>query len=182
MRTVAGAFALNFDPGQRATPAGVWRSLVREKGSLLMIGVALCWSITPAFDKLAVEASGVYTHGLLLNGGVGLGALAWLLARGRVATLKPRNAVGGVLVLAAVIGFVALVLLLTSYATVWVGIVETVRRVLAPGAQPPGALESASQGVGAARTRQRRRGDGSGDTGNGLSGLGGTASAETRLR
>jgi drug/metabolite transporter (DMT)-like permease len=128
--TVAGAFALNFDPGEGATPAGVWRSLVRERGSLLMIGVALCWSITPAFDKLAVEASGVYTHGLLLNGGVGLGALVWLAATGRAATLKPRRAVSGLLILAAVVGFTALVLLLTSYATVWVGLVETLRRAV----------------------------------------------------
>lgn len=130
---VAGAFALNFDPGQGATPAGVWRSLMREKGSLLMIGVALCWSITPAFDKLAVEASGVYTHGLLLNAGVGVGALFWLLAQGKLATLKPQRSVGGAMTLAVLVGFVALVLLLKAYSTVWVGFVETIRRAVNSG-------------------------------------------------
>lgn len=130
---VAGAFALNFDPGQGATPAGVWRSLVHEKGSLLMIGVALCWSVTPAFDKLAVESSGVYMHGLLLNGGVGLGALIWVLVQRQTASLRPRHAVGGVLVLAAVVGFVALVLLLKAYGSVWVGFVETLRRAVNSG-------------------------------------------------
>ncbi len=127
---VVGAFALNFDPGEGATPAGVWRSLVREKGSLLMILVALCWSITPAFDKIATAASGVYTHGLLLNAGVGFGALAWLAARGQVATLRPRHFVGGTVLASAVIGFLALVLLLKAYAVLWVGFVETIRRAV----------------------------------------------------
>jgi len=130
---VAGAFVLNFDPGQGATPAGVWRSLAREKGSLLMIGVALCWSITPAFDKLAVEASGVYTHGLLLNGGVGVGALLWLAARGKVRTLRPNRFVGGTVLVASLVGFVALVFLLKAYSSVWVGFVETIRRAVNSG-------------------------------------------------
>jgi drug/metabolite transporter (DMT)-like permease len=127
---VVGAFALNFRPGAGATPRAMWRALVREKGSLLMIGVALCWSITPAFDKLAVGASSVYVHGLLLNGGVGLGALLWLVARGESATLRPRGAAAGALTASAVVGFVALVLLLNAYSVVWVGFVETVRRAV----------------------------------------------------
>jgi drug/metabolite transporter (DMT)-like permease len=127
---VVGAFALNFDPGEGATPAAVWRCLIREKGSLLMIFVALCWSITPAFDKLAVASSGVYTHGLLLNAGVGLGALAWLAARGQVTTLRPRHFVGGTVAASAVVGFLALVLLLKAYAMIWVGFVETIRRAV----------------------------------------------------
>ncbi|MDH3522226.1 MAG: DMT family transporter [Acidobacteriota bacterium] len=127
---VVGAFALNFDPGEGATPAGVWRSLVREKGSLLMILVALCWSVTPAFDKLAVGASGVYTHGTLLNAGVGLGALAWLLVRGEAGTLRPRHFVGGTVAASAVVGFAALVLLLKAYGLAWVGVVETIRRAV----------------------------------------------------
>jgi drug/metabolite transporter (DMT)-like permease len=130
---VMGAFALNFDPGEGATPAGVWRSLVREKGSLLMILVALCWSVTPAFDKLAVTASGVFLHGLLLNAGVGLGALLWLLLSGQAKTLKPRHFVGGALALSALVGFVALVLLLKAYAVAWVGFVETIRRAVNSG-------------------------------------------------
>lgn len=127
---VAGAFALNFDPAQGATPAGIWRSLVREKGSLLMIGVALCWSITPAFDKLAVEASGVYMHGLMLNGCVGVGALIWVLVRGQAATLKPKGPVAFGLIASAVVGFGALAFLLKAYGLLWVGFVETVRRAV----------------------------------------------------
>ena len=138
---VAGAFALNFDPGEGATPRGVWRSLVREKGSLLMIGVALCWSITPAYDALAVEASGIYTHGLLLNAGVGVGALLWLLVRGQPlfgqsGALRPKLRKRETtlwVVLAAVVGFLALVLLLMAYSTVWIGFVETVRRAVNSG-------------------------------------------------
>ncbi|MCZ6506543.1 MAG: DMT family transporter [Acidobacteria bacterium] len=130
---VAGAFALNFDAGEGASPLGVWRSLVREKGSLLMILVALCWSVTPAFDKLAVAASGVYTHGLLLNGGVGLGALLLLLLKGEGATLEPRRAIGGMLALSVLIGFVALVLLLKAYTLAWIGMVETIRRAVNTG-------------------------------------------------
>jgi len=127
---VVGAFALNFDPGEGATPRAVWRCLVREKGSLLMIGVALCWSITPAFDKLAVASSGVYTHGLLLNAGVGVGALAWLVLSGGVRTLKPSQSIAVPIVLSAVVGFVALILLLDAYTELWVGLVETVRRAV----------------------------------------------------
>jgi drug/metabolite transporter (DMT)-like permease len=127
---VIGAFTLNFRPEAGASPARVWRALAQEKGSLLMIGVALCWSVTPPFDKLAVEASGVYVHGLLLNAGVGLGALGWLVLRGEASTLRPRGAAAGALVASAVIGFTALVLLLKAYALVWVGFVETVRRAV----------------------------------------------------
>lgn len=127
---VIGAFILNYDPGDGVSVAAAWRSLVQSKGSLLMIGTALGWSITPAFDKLAVEASGTYEHGALLNLGVALGALGFVLARGRPGSLRLRRADLWPLGASAVVGFVALAVLLEAYKVAWIGFVETVRRAV----------------------------------------------------
>ncbi len=127
---VVGAFALNYDPGDGATLQAVWRSLTREKGSMLMIVTALGWSITPPFDKLAAEASGTYEHGMLLNLGVALATLAVVAIRGELASLRLERSDLRLLTGSAVVSFVALVVLLEAYAVVWVGFVETVRRAV----------------------------------------------------
>ncbi len=41
-----------------------------EKGSILMICVSLCWSITPVLDKQAVLSSSTLFHTLILAGGI----------------------------------------------------------------------------------------------------------------
>lgn len=53
---VAGAFALQI--GERAAgPLGPLRALARERGSLIMLGVAAIWSVTSVLDKICVTRS-----------------------------------------------------------------------------------------------------------------------------
>ncbi len=127
---VLGAFALNWHPDDGVTFKGAWRSLTREKGSLLMVVTALGWSITPPFDKLASEAAGTYEHGTLLNLGVGLAVLLLVVAQGEAKSLRFARSDLGWLLASAVIGFTSLALLLKAYTVAWVGLVEAGRRAV----------------------------------------------------
>jgi drug/metabolite transporter (DMT)-like permease len=125
---VAGAFVLNTVASDGVSPAAVWRSFLREKGAPMMLLVALLWAATISLDRMAVERSSPALHGFILCAGVGLAALIALVARRQVGELAKARLAPWMLLLALVIGTVALVLQLEAIQLVWVGAVETIKR------------------------------------------------------
>jgi len=120
---VAGAALLALT----RAPAG-GRGVRIEAGSLWMAVVALCWSVTPALDKVAMEHAAPALHGAVLNGGVALAGLLVLAARGRFAELRAIRGGGGRLAFAVTVGTVALGTQLLAIRTIPIGVVETLKR------------------------------------------------------
>lgn len=127
---VAGVLWLNAGAGEGATLGRLWRSLARERGSQLMAATALLWSLAMPLDKMALAVSGAPFHGLALNVGVALGALAVLAGRGRSGDLRRLGGRWGLLTLLVVVGVVALVLILLAISETWIGFIETMKRGL----------------------------------------------------
>lgn len=128
---VVGALALHVVPGSGAHPMTLARAFLRERGSVMMAGVALLWSVTPALDKLAIERSGPAFHGLVLSVGVAAG-LGMILVRrrglgaaGEALRLRP-----GLLAVALLASAGALALQLLAIRVAFVSLVETVKRGL----------------------------------------------------
>ncbi len=127
---VLGALLLNSRPELGLSPSALLRALTDEPGSRYMVLVALLWSIAPVFDKLALRHTSSAVHMLVLSVGISLGLALLLWRRGRlreVASLRPALVW---MVLAALIGVVALGLQFFAIQQVWVGLVETVKRGL----------------------------------------------------
>jgi drug/metabolite transporter (DMT)-like permease len=124
---VAGAFLLQSG-GEAFSPVAVWRAFRRERGSQLMVLVALVWAATISFDKLGVERSSGPLHGLVLCLGIGVASLGMLAARGRLGELRDARRAPGALAGALVVGAVALGLQLIALQLVWVSLVETLKR------------------------------------------------------
>jgi drug/metabolite transporter (DMT)-like permease len=88
---VLGALALNAGNAADRTPLGLVRALLRERGSLPMLGTAVCWSLTIVADKLATDHASYGAHGVVLNVGIGAMGIAWLAARrdlGKLAAVR----------------------------------------------------------------------------------------------
>ncbi|HJL19965.1 MAG TPA: DMT family transporter [Sandaracinaceae bacterium LLY-WYZ-13_1] len=120
---VLGALFVNATPGEPP-----WRSLRRERGSLMMIGVAGCWSLTANLDKMALDHASLPVHATVQTAGVGLALLGYLLVR-RAPLGMPRRAwpsfAGSVLFATG-----ALALQLWAIQLVLVGLVETLKRAV----------------------------------------------------
>lgn len=78
---VVGAFWLHTARGAGPRSNG-WFQLLKDRGAWLMIGTAIAWSITIPLDKLAVERSEAFFHGLILTAGMTLGAGVLLVRSG----------------------------------------------------------------------------------------------------
>jgi multidrug transporter EmrE-like cation transporter len=95
--------------------------------------VALCWSLTVPLDKLAMDRASGPLHGLVLNFGVGLAVAVLLLARRRAGELADVRRAPFVFVFGVLISTVALGLQLIAIQTVWVSVVETLKRGIGNG-------------------------------------------------
>ncbi len=127
---VAGAFVINLSGDDRLSPGAAWRALRREPGSLMMAAVALLWSIAAPLDKLAMTHASPAFHGLVLNFGVGAGALVMLAMRRRLGELLlPKGTRWGSFL--AVLGSAAAIgLYLLAIQELWVGLVESLKRAI----------------------------------------------------
>ena len=120
---VVGALGVHARAGEAP-----WRSLLREPGSLMVIGVAVCWSLTANLDRLALEHASLPVHAAIQTAGVGVALLGWLAIR-RVPLRVPRAgwpAFGGSVIFATA----ALALQLWAIQLVLVGLVETLKRAV----------------------------------------------------
>lgn len=125
---VAGAAWLSAGGGRWKSPGGFAAALLREKGSLLMVAVALFWACTVPLDKLAMRQASPSFHALFLVVGVAAAVLGILVLRGETAQLAAAARAPRRLVLAVVISATALGLQLLALPLVWVGLVETIKR------------------------------------------------------
>lgn len=134
--TSAGARPAPADPAAEswteatARPADLVHAVRHERGSVLMVAVALMWSIATPLDKLAIERSSSPFHGLVLSAGVALGLAVWLAARGELATLAGARRRPVLLAAALAASAIALATQLIAIRLVLVAIVETVKRGL----------------------------------------------------
>lgn len=101
------------------------RVLSRERGARMMVLAALCFSVAAPFTKLAIRASSIYVaFGAAQTLGVAI-IIAWLLIRGRLATVlaEARRHAGRLLIvgvanfLQAVTTYLAFDLMLVAYAS-----------------------------------------------------------------
>ena len=127
---VIGALGLHVVPGRGVNPVELARAFLREKGSVMMAGVALMWSIAPPLDKLAMERSGPAFHGFVLSAGVALGIGLVLAARGRLGAIRALRARPLLVAVALLASAGALALQLVAIQMVFVSLVETVKRGL----------------------------------------------------
>lgn len=127
---VVGAFLLNADPGRGFSPAVLWRALVAEKGSPLMVAVAVFWSFATVFDKQALYAASSAMHGLVLSLGLSVFLFVWLAGQRRLGELVELRRASGILTATVVCSVVALGLQLIAIQLVWVGLLETLKRSL----------------------------------------------------
>lgn len=125
---VVGALALNLRPEPGGTIKDLLRKILHEKGPLLMLGVALLWSLTPPLDKLAMAETGSALHGLVLSTGVALGLGLYLTVRGRLGQVRSAARRPWLVVAALAASAGALALQLIAIRIVLVAIVETVKR------------------------------------------------------
>lgn len=123
---VAGGLVIHSGGG--GALLGALRSLRAERGSVLMLWVALLWGATISFDKIAIGHASEPMHGMISLGGVGLGALVILAVRGRLGDLAQLRRRPGLVALALVAGSVALGLQLVAIKLLWVSLVESVKR------------------------------------------------------
>lgn len=73
----AGGYAIQLAPGMG--PLGPLRALLRERGSLLMLGVALLYSVTSALGKVGVLASSPQTFALVYYAALTAALAPWAL-------------------------------------------------------------------------------------------------------
>ena len=121
---VAGATALNSNV--RRPFAG----LLQEKGALVMVGVALMWSLSGPLDKLALTHASVLFHANVMTLGVAVGALVILWLQGRLDALRGARSHGWLLVGSMAAVTLALLFQLLAIKGVFVSLVEAFKRSL----------------------------------------------------
>lgn len=127
LMVVAGALYLSLD-GDRTSLANLWRALRRQRGTQLMVVVAVAWSLAIPLDKLALKQSSISVHSLGLTFGVALGCLAILLARRQLGDLAAVRRVPGLFAASLAVSSVATALQLVALTMAWVSLVETFKR------------------------------------------------------
>ena len=134
---VGGAILLNLRRGPEdagapvpePTSDGVLRRVLRhQRGVLLMVVVAVCWSLASPFDKLAMEAASPPLHGFVLCAGVAAGVFVILALQRRVGEARQIARAPRMFILALVLSGFALAFQLLAIRIVWVSVVETLKR------------------------------------------------------
>ena len=123
---VVGAMALNAE----GSLGGAARGLLREKGALIMIAVALMWAVSGPLDKLAIAHASVYFHATLMAFGVGVGALAAIAWQGRLSALRSARGEARLLLVTTICITVALTFQLLAIRVVLVSLVEAFKRAV----------------------------------------------------
>lgn len=123
---VAGAMALNAG----GSIQGVLRGVLRERGAILMILVALTWAVSGPLDKRAIAHASVYFHATVMTCGVGTGALGVLTWQRRLGVLDGSRGEKKLLAFAAVCITLALTFQLFAIRGVQVSLVEAFKRAV----------------------------------------------------
>lgn len=124
---VTGAFLLEPPPANRVGVAGPLIGLFGSRSNRYMVSVALIWSLTPVFDKLALARAAASLHTFVLTAGTGLGMALWLRLRRGSAGALPR-ASRGLLVIASIISVAAVVFQLLAIKLLLISHFEALKR------------------------------------------------------
>jgi multidrug transporter EmrE-like cation transporter len=127
---VVGAVLLNLDQAKEGSVRELLKALVREKGSILMAGVALIWSLVAPLDKVAIGFSSPSFHGMVLSVGVALGALVFLVGQRKMRDLGGARFHLRLVISIMVCASIALAFQLLSIQVLFVSLVETVKRAV----------------------------------------------------
>lgn len=127
---VAAALILNLDRARDGSFPALVKALATEKGSLLMTGVALLWSVAAALDKKAISYASAPFHGTVLSVGVALGALLFLLHQQRSRELLSIRRSPWLVAALMVGASLALAFQLLAIQVVLVSLVETLKRAI----------------------------------------------------
>lgn len=106
------------------------RGLAKERGSVIMAGVAFFWSLSGPLDKRAIEHASVYFHATVMTAGVAAGALIVLLLQGRARALMDGRRHVPLLLGAMIAVTLALTFQLLAIQHVLVSLVEAMKRAL----------------------------------------------------
>lgn len=124
---VVGAIVLQSGSGRGF---GVLTALVRERVSLLMLGVALCWAFTIVLDRRATAHAPLSVHALALSIGIAVGATSWLAITGRTAGIAQAWRAPWHLGAAGIVAAVAMGFQLASMQGISVASLEAIKRTL----------------------------------------------------
>lgn len=127
---VVGALLLNAGAGDQRNVVGLVRALLREPGSLPMLGVALCWSMTIVVDKMAVAHASVGVHGAVLNAGIATLLVLWMATRRDLARLRQGTRALPLLLGAIAFGTAGLGLQLVAIQSIYVAVLEAIKRAV----------------------------------------------------
>lgn len=127
---VAGALGLNLARDHGVHIKNIWRALRGERGSLLMVGVALLWSINSSLDKLAVARASVAFHAFVQVAGIAFGLLAFLVVASQTQELTKARPHWPFLLSAILFCACGLTLELTVIQTIPLRFVSIIKRVL----------------------------------------------------
>lgn len=124
-----GAFFLN--PGERGT--GIFaplKALWKERGSVMMIAVALIWSLSPIADKWGTDASGPVWHTTVIAAGMAGLILAVQSVSPEAKPWAQFKSQWKLFAICAGFNLCAMILQLASYAYLGVAYVETIKRAI----------------------------------------------------
>jgi len=127
---VFGALNLNLASSQAQSLGKMWQAFWREKGSVLMTGVALLWSINSSLDKLAVAQATVPFHALVQVAGIFAGLLIVLIKRAQLQQLRVEKREIALLFAAILLCAAALSLELTVIQKAPLRVVAIIKRVV----------------------------------------------------
>ncbi|HEX9619569.1 MAG TPA: DMT family transporter [Polyangiaceae bacterium] len=124
---VIGALLLEPPQPSRFKLAGPLLGFIASRSNRYMVGVALLWSLTPVFDKLALRHASAFLHTFVLTAGTGIGMALWLAARRRGGPISPKANLG-LVVVASVTSVVAVVFQLVAIKLLLVSHFEALKR------------------------------------------------------
>lgn len=107
---------------------GLVAAMRQEPGARLMLGVVGCWALVGPFDKTATLASSPTFHGMAVNLGMALALVPALSRPGQGP--RPLAARPGLLLLACLVGVVAILAQFEAMRHVLVSMTEAVKRMI----------------------------------------------------
>lgn len=123
---VAGALFLQAPPTSGLR--GLLAAVREEPGARLMLVVAACWAFAGPFDKAAMQASSPTFHALAVNLAMSTALLPALLRPGQGP--RPLAARPGLLLVACLVGVVAVVTQFLAMQHAMVSLVEAMKRMI----------------------------------------------------
>lgn len=112
----------------RAEIKNLWSSFISEKGAHYMIAVSLLWALSAPFDKLAVQALNVESHGCIQSILIAFIYLIYLIVKKDLDFLKDISKVPLSLSLGSLVSCAALGLQFYAYQIMKVSIFESIKR------------------------------------------------------